>query len=192
MAFSRLDTKAQFELPRRAGRVGVLLVLLTLMDCAPQAVTYPQPGMAIWKNGAGGSIEGRATLRSGSSSHARNCAGLYAYIVPVTPETTAYVREHFGRTENGFAPTVSLQDTLGLFVTNSGGGRVECRGDGTFAFTGLAPGSYYVLADIKWLLRWAHEGGTVCTLTNVSATHSSSAVIDVSLDTHGGTSNVSQ
>jgi hypothetical protein len=163
-----------------AASVGFLAALFALLGCAPQGVSYPQPGMAIWKDGAGGSIEGRATLRSGSSGYARNCAGFDAYVVPATPETTAFIREHFGRTENGFAPSVSLQDSLGQFVTNSGGGRVACREDGTFAFAGVAPGHYYVLADIKWLLRWAHEGGTLSTVADVSAAHSSSVMIDVS------------
>jgi hypothetical protein len=148
--------------------------------------------MAIWKDGAGGAIEGRATLRSGPSGYARNCAGFDAYIVPATPETTAFVREHFGRAQSGYASSASLRGTLGLFVTTNGGGRVSCREDGTFAFAGVATGHYYVLADIKWLLRWAHEGGTVSTVADVSAAHSSSAIIEVSLDTHGGASNVSR
>ena len=191
MPLFRLNLKAKPALPPRAWRVGILLAGSALLGCAPQAVSYPQPGMAIWKDGAGGSIEGHATLRSGPSGYARNCAGFDAYIVPTTPETTAFIREHFGRVEDGYASSASLQDTLGLFVTNNGGGRVACGEDGTFAFAGVAPGRYYILADIKWLLRWAHEGGTVSTVADVSAAHSSSAMIDVSLNIHGRTSNVS-
>ena len=168
------------------------LASFILLGCAPRAIPYLQPGMAIWKEGAGGSIEGRATLRSGRSGYARNCAGFDAYIVPATSETTAFVRAHFGQVENGYAPSAALQDTLGSFVTNNGGGRVSCREDGTFAFAGVAPGRYYILADIRWLLRWAHEGGTVSTVAEVSPARSSSAMIDVSLNIHGGTSNVSR
>lgn len=170
----------------------ILLTSFILMGCAPQAILYPQPGMAIWKSGAGGSIEGRATLRSDRSGYARSCAGFDAYIVPVTPETTAFIRTHFDRVENGYAPSMSLQETLGSFITRNGGGRVSCRDDGTFIFAELAAGQYYVLADIKWLLRWAHEGGTVSSVADVSGTRSTSVAIDVSLNTPRSASDASR
>ena len=172
--------------------LGLLASLLTLLSCAPQAVQYPQPGMAIWRSQGGGAVEGSATLRSGPAGYARTCASFYAYVVPVTPETTAFVRQHFSQIHNGYAPSLSVEDTLGTFITTNGGGRVPCRDDGTFTFAGLATGQYYVLADITWLLRWAHEGGTVSTVAEVSATHTTSISIDVALNTHGGTSNVPQ
>lgn len=142
--------------------------------------------MAIWKPGNGGLLEGRAILRSGPTRYPRTCTGFDAYIVPVTYETTAYVRQHFDRLHDGYASSVSVQDTLGPFVTNNGGGRVPCRPDGTFTFTDVAAGQYYVLADIQWLLRWAHEGGTVSTVADVSAAHPNNIAIDVWLNGQGG------
>ena len=69
-------------------------------------------------------------------------------------------------------------------------GRVPCRQDGTFTFADVAAGEYFVLADIQWLLRWAHEGGTVSTVANVSTAHPSSIAIDVWLNSRGGTSDI--
>ena len=175
---------------QRVNRVGWFLPLVALSGCGPHAVTYPQPGMAIWNPDGGGSLEGHATLRSGPTGYRRTCAGFDAYIVPVTFETTSYVRQHFGRLRDGYAPSVSVQDALGRFVTNNGGGRVPCRQDGTFIFADVAPGEYYVLADIQWLLRWAHEGGTVSTVAEVSTAHPNRIAIDVWLNSRGGTSNV--
>ena len=181
-------SKSRPYLPKAVGLLGVLFVLL---GCAPEAVRYPQPGMAIWANGKGGAIEGHATLRSGSSGYARTCAGFDAYIVPVTPVTTAFIRQHFRNTHNGYSSSISLQSEFGTFVTNNGGGRVPCRGDGTFTFSDLADGPYYVLADIKWLLRWAHRGGTVATTADVRRAQVSTVTIDVSSGVHGEMSNVS-
>ena len=165
----------------------VLLASLFLLGCAPQAVPYPQPGMAIWKDGAGGSIQGSAILKSGRSSYVRSCAGFDAYIVPITSDTTAFIRAHFSQLRNGYAPRASLQDALGSFVTNNGGGRVSCRDDGTFIFANVAPGRYYILANIEWLLRWAQEGGTVSTVADVGGTQTTIA-IDVALNSQNGTS----
>lgn len=176
-------------LPKTVCLVGGLFALLA---CAPEAVRYPQPGMVIWANGEGGSVEGSATLRSGVSGYARTCAGFDAYIIPVTPSTTAFVRKQFHDTHNGYSSNILLQNELGTFVTNNGGGCVPCRDDGIFTFADLADGSYYVLADIKWLLRWAHRGGTVVTAADVRRAQSSHVIIDVSSGTHGERSNVSQ
>jgi hypothetical protein len=182
--------KPQGILPRRPGLWGLLGLLLGLLGCAPEAVRYPQPGMAIWANHDGGTIEGSATLRSGASGYARTCAGFDAYIIPVTPSTTAFMQKHFNQIRNGYAPVPSLQDELGTFVTANGGGRVNCSDDGTFAFADLAEGQYYVLANIQWLLRWAHRGGTVSTFADVRRSQSRSIAIDVSSTTRGETSNV--
>ena len=178
--------------PWWAGGLALLGSLLTLSGCALQAVPYPQPGMAIWQSKGGGAIEGSATLRSGPSEYARTCASFDAYIVPVTPQTTTFVRQHFSQIPNGYAPSLSVEDTLGAFITTNGGGRVPCRDDGTFTFADLATGQYYVLADITWLLRWAHRGGTVLTVADVSATRTNRVAIDVSLNAHGGAPNVLQ
>lgn len=182
--------KSHKNLPRRLGAWGLLGLLCALLGCAPQAVRYPQSGMAILASHDGGSIAGSATLRSGASGYARTCAGFDAYIVPVTPSTTAYMQKHFNHMSNGYAPVPSLQDELGRFVTTNGGGRVSCRDDGTFAFANLAAGHYYILADVQWLLRWAHRGGTVSTIADVSPAHSSSVAIDVFLGTNKDASNV--
>ncbi|MES2255497.1 MAG: hypothetical protein V4559_10695 [Pseudomonadota bacterium] len=182
--------KIQESLPRRAGTWGLLGLLLGLLGCAPEAVRYPQPSMAIWANHNGGTIEGGATLRSGATGYARTCAGFDAYIIPVTPSTTAFMQKHFKQIRNGYAPAPSLQDELGMFVTANGGGRVNCRDDGTFAFANLAEGQYYVLADIRWLLRWAHRGGTVSTVADVRRAQSSSIAIDVSSTTRSETPDV--
>lgn len=171
---------------------GLLGFLAALTGCAPEAVRYPQPGMAIWQSHDGGTIQGRAALRSGASGYVRRCTGFDAYIVPVTPDTTVFMRQHFSQTQNGFAPEVALRDQLGAFITTNGGGRVSCRDDGTFTFAELAPGQYYVLADIKWLLRWAHEGGTVSSIADVSGAHSTSVAIDVSLNTSSSAFDVSR
>ena len=176
--------------PRRAGGLGLLVFLPTLLSCAPQAVPYPQPGMAIWRGQGGGAIEGSATLRSGPSGYPRTCAGFDAYVVPVTTETTAFVRQHFSQIHNGYSPSRSVEDALGTFITTNGGGRVPCRDDGSFTFAGLAAGHYYVFADITWLLRWAHEGGTVSTIAEVSPTRTTGVSIEVALNTRDGTSNV--
>ena len=180
------------SLQLRPGALGLLGLIFALSGCAPEAVYYPQPGMAIWANGKGGAIEGSATLRSGVSGYARTCASFDAYIFPVTPQTTAFIQERFSHARNGSAPSLSLRDGLGTFVTSNGGGRVACRNDGTFTFSNLADGSYYVLADIKWLLRWAHEGGTVSTVADVHPRLSTSVAIDVAIGTHGEISDVSR
>jgi hypothetical protein len=178
--------------PYQPKAVGLVSILFALLGCAPEAVRYPQPGMAIWANGKGGTIEGNATLRSGASGYARTCAGFDAYIVPVTPMTTAFIRQHFHNTHNGYSSDIQLQNGFGTFVTSNGGGSVPCRGDGTFTFADLADGPYYVLADIKWLLRWAHRGGTVATVADVRRAQVSTVTIDVSSGTHGERFNVSQ
>ena len=189
--FSLAANKPSKSRPYLPKAVGLLGVLFALLGCAPEAVRYPQPGMAIWANGKGGTIEGHATLRSGTSGYARSCAGFDAYIVPITPVTTAFIRQHFHNTHNGYSSSISLQSEFGTFVTNNGGGRVPCRGDGTFTFSDLADGPYYVLADIKWLLRWAHRGGTVATTADVRRAQVSTVTIDVSSGVHGEMSNVS-
>lgn len=169
-----------------------LILFSALLGCAPQAVPYPQPGMAIWNGENGGSIQGHATLRSGPSGYARTCAGLDAYIVPVKPETTTFIQRHFNQVRDGFAPSFSVEDTLGAFVTSNGGGRVPCREDGTFTFAGVASGQYYILADIKWLLHHAPRGGTVSSVANVSAARTDSIAISVWLNSNGGTPDVSR
>ena len=186
---SRKSSKSPPYLPKAAGLLGILFALL---GCAPEAVRYPQPGMAIWANGKGGTVEGSAALRSGTSGYARTCAGFDAYIVPVTSVTTAFIQQHFHTAHNGYSSSILLQNEFGTFVTNNGGGRVPCRGDGTFIFVDLADGPYYVLADIKWLLRWAHRGGTVATTADVRRAQVSTVTIDVSSGVHGERSNVSK
>lgn len=189
---SLVASKPSKSRPYLSKAVGLLGVLFALLGCAPEAVRYPQPGMAIWANGRGGTIEGHATLRSGPFGYARTCAGFDAYIVPVTPVTTAFIRQHFRNTHNGYSSDILLQSEFGTFVTNNGGGRVPCRGDGTFTFSDLADGPYYVLADIKWLLRWAHRGGTVATTADVRRAQVSTVTIDVSSGAHGERPNVSK
>jgi hypothetical protein len=174
----------------RLGTWSLLGLLSALLGCAPEAVRYPQPGMAIHTSHGGGTIAGSATLRSGASGYARTCAGFDAYIIPVTPSTTAFMQKHFNQMRNGYAPVPSLQDDLGTFVTANGGGRVNCRDDGTFAFADLAEGQYYILADIQWLLGWGHRGGTVLTVADVSPARSGSVAIDVSLGTNKDPPNV--
>jgi hypothetical protein len=45
---------------------------------------------------------------------------------------------------------------------------VDCAADGSFSFHGVGSGKYYVIARITWAMRWAHHGGYIVRLIDVS------------------------
>lgn len=118
----------------------------------PQTISAAfNPSEVAWFQAAGSNtIRGSALLRT-VGGEVRTCAGLAAYLVPVS----AYARERFsmmyGEGDHGFLPA---QSGFRFSSTNPEYERMTrtatCDAQGNFSFTALPDGEYFVTALVTW------------------------------------------
>ena len=125
----------------------LLLYLVPLASCASYATANDAPELQRGSN----TITGHAHLIYSASGYVRDCDGEDAYLVPVTPASSARMTSAFGSAANGYASGHRLEDLLSA-TDRALVRRVECTGGGQFRFTAIPDGQYFVLGRILWLI----------------------------------------
>lgn len=130
----------------RANRHLVLVTLLLLAGCtsAQNPTSVPSQLPAGYNT-----ITGQARLLY-PSGFVRDCADQTVLLLPATAEVTAQVTAAFGTAQGGSVNRFGLVIGAGMPSRRE----TECGSDGRFRFTAIPDGRYYVLARVRWLVRW--------------------------------------
>lgn len=149
-----------------------LLCLVPLASCASYATANDAPGLQRGPN----TITGHAQLIYSASGYVRDCDGEDAYLVPVTPDSSARMTAVFGSTVSGYVSGHPLQDFLNT-ADRARVRRVECTGGGQFRFTAIPDGQYFVLGRILWLI--GHGQNMANLMSMVSVTNGETIDVDL-------------
>lgn len=138
----------------RAGRVLVKIMLagLALAGCQTQrpaaAVSFSASEAAFIKRSGTGVVTGHA-FRTRANGAVVNAAGEVIRLIPAT----AYAKERFTQLYAGrkFLPVARYpaQDAVDPAYTEHTR-TVKSEANGRFAFEGVAPGTYYLTAQVVW------------------------------------------
>ena len=138
--------------------VPITIAAALLASCAttpPPAITMATPFDAAdfaWSKAPGkNTITGDALLRT-VGGDVKTCAGYRVDLLPVTPYTEEYVTRRFKSVSGGYASHMSI--LYGSYSLDAGiytfQRETTCNAQGTFRFTDLPDGSYYVIAKVEW------------------------------------------
>lgn len=134
----------------------------------PTAVSSAfNPAEVAWASGNGpNTIHGSAVLRT-VGGDAKTCAGLPAYLTPVSTYANERMGKMFGygvqhgmlKQDSGF--TFAATDPAYLASART----TACDGQGNFSFTHIPDGDYYLTAFVTWGVPsqyfTIHEGGVL-------------------------------
>ena len=118
-------------------------------------------------SGTGNEISGRGAIISGQG-YAHTCQEGGVFLVPATNYWQSWADGTLGKNGPEYASPVAvrrLPDDKRAWDTAM---HADCDSAGRFKFSGVAEGKYYVVADIRWLLRWQHNGSTLVRTVDVT------------------------
>lgn len=133
----------------------VVLIALAAGGCATApptdlAVTF-DPSEVAWAKGEGANrISGNAVLRT-VGGEARTCAGLDAWLVPVSTYANARMSAMFGSLQRGYLAADSgfqFKSTDPSYVAAAK--NRKCDAQGNFTFGQVPDGDYFVTAEVTW------------------------------------------
>lgn len=136
------------------------LLLSATTGCATPTASVPQahvmvstfdPESFAWAAQQGGSsVSGAAMLRT-RGGDVKTCAGLGVMLVPQAPYSRERIERIYGLGASGFrawdAPVVFAATDPRYEALPR---KTVCGPDGRFAFRGLPPGVFYIIATVTW------------------------------------------
>lgn len=87
------------------------------------------------------------------SGFTRDCADQTVVLLPATSEIATQVAAIFGTAQGGSVQRYGV--TIGTDTTLRR--QTACGRDGRFQFSTIPDGRYYVMAQIRWLVRWQNN-----------------------------------
>jgi hypothetical protein len=165
--------------------VGVALVAM-LGICAacaqpPALATSVDPQEARFALQDGSNlIEGNASLAL-RSGYLHTCKSDGVSLVPATPYAIELMNSLFGNSTAGYTKEqayggLPASDDLRLYARH-----VECDETGHFRFQHVASGRYFVVSNIIWSERWAHDGGALMRAVEVNGNEHRTVTLDSTL-----------
>lgn len=135
--------------------LGAMLLASCATTAPPPTFTLAAPFNAAdfaWSRMEGkNTIAGDAVLRT-VGGDVKTCAGYQVQLLPATAYTQEYVTRRFKSPQGGYAPFLSILQ--GTYTLDTGLGDFKrtttCNAQGAFTFSGLADGSYFVIAKVEW------------------------------------------
>ncbi len=173
----------QFDRVHGAIRFIFVLLFGLCAACAqpPTLATTPDPEAARFAlaNGSN-SIEGHASLTL-QSGDVHTCKLDGVSLVPATSFTTELMNSLFGNPNAGYSKEqaygrLPASDDVNIYTRH-----VECDESGHFRFQHVASGRYFVVSNITWSERWAHDGGALMQSVEVKTNEHRALALDSTL-----------
>ena len=143
------------------------VLILALAGCAQfqqQAALSSgiAPGEVEWARKSGrNTVSGNASLKSGGTTH--TCAGQSANLIPDTAYARARMTAIFGNASRGTRAAslgpVKFERDDPLYVSTLR--RTSCDSSGSFSFSRVPDGVWYVTSSVKWQGTSQIEGGSM-------------------------------
>lgn len=122
-------------------------------------------------------ISGRAYLIVPPFGHTMSCGHEGVWLIPATPDATAWAIRVFGNATAGYARRRTIEVLVADHAFETYSRHQECGETGTFRFDKVADGTYYLLAKVYWPVFFSRAGGAL--LRQVSVKDGESEAVEL-------------
>ncbi len=152
-------------------RIFALLIIFYLSACADKTIpmmTIFDYEDTVFKMGQGEFVVTGTAFLYDENMKKRTCAGHTTFIFPQTAYTDEFMQIIFGNNDGGFRDIRTMGEKVAVDNRfNQTARRVVCDNKGTFTFSNIKKGDYYILVDEIWNTNNGPTGGSLMTKISI-------------------------